>query len=165
MTGVCIDPQTRMEQRQPKSAGDGHQKDDNQMIKSRHLNALILGLLLVAAVSWSCGGLMPDASTRTFKAADLAGTYTYTYQGTTTTVSLQANGTFQITNSAAYTCKHGSWTLTGSDITLDCQGKYSIHGWYVIDEFSGVGFRIMGGEGDPDSWQGLGRQSRSLPPK
>ncbi len=117
---------------------------------------LMLSLALwLGGLGCACGWL-PDPTTRSVTLADLAGRYTYTVGEQTVTVQLNADGTFEIANSPTLTCSQGTWELNQAEITLECPGKYLVSGWYVTDGAEGA-FAILGGEGDPDTWDGLQR--------
>jgi len=90
--------------------------------------------------------------------ADLAGTYTYKYEGETVTVYLNADGTFKIVNSPSLSGT-GTWEIgEEAAIILKYQEPHTgvvNPGWYVTGGVLGGGFSIIGGEGDPDTWNGL----------
>jgi hypothetical protein len=89
---------------------------------------------------------------------DLAGTYTYKYRDRTVTVYLNADGTFEILGSPSFSGT-GVWKIDeGAEIVLVYQEPRSgvlTPGWYVTGGVLWGGFSIIGGEGDPDTWNGL----------
>ncbi len=125
----------------------------------KHLRTTIAVTLLVMTVLiLACAGCsyLPDPTTRTVTPADIAGTYTYvTDDDNVVTVHFNADGTIEIENSAQYS-DSGTWTLDGAEISFDIKDRVLASGWYVTDTEDG-GFAIMGGEGDPDGWEGMQR--------
>lgn len=118
---------------------------------------IVTAILSIACLCHSCV-LWPPPTSSEITPADLAGTYIYKYEGKTITVLLNADGTFEIVGSPSFSGT-GTWEVDEeAKIVLKYQepSAYTvIPGWYVTGGILGGGFSIIGGEGDPDTWNGL----------
>lgn len=127
--------------------------------KSRYTIVCIAFLVAVANVACLCM-YWPSPTDSTISSTDLAGTYTYQFEGGTITVYLNADSTFEIVDSPSLSGE-GTWDVNEeAEIVLYYQEPTSytaIPGWYVIGGMLGRSFSIIGGEGDPDLWNGLTR--------
>jgi hypothetical protein len=123
----------------------------------RTAGLLLLSVLQIACFCQSCVWWPPPTSAD-ITAADLAGEYTYEYEGQTVTVYLNDNSTFEIVGSPTLSGS-GVWDVgAGAEIVLRYEKPspgIATLGWYVTG-WRGA-FSIIGGEGDPDLWNGFVR--------
>ena len=131
-------------------------------MSKRHRCTLVCSSIVVAMLSIAClcPGCVwwPPAAASKPAVADLAGTYTYEYENRTVTVYFNADATFEIVDSPSLSGT-GTWEINEeAEIVLKYQ-EPSVYvanpGWYVTGGVLGGGFSIIGGEGDPDTWNGL----------
>jgi hypothetical protein len=128
------------------------------MLKQRR-RLMICVVLLVAIINIACLCIWwPPPTSSEVTPADLAGTYTYQYEGITVTVYLNADSTFEIVNSPSFS-GGGTWDINQeAEIVLSYQEPTTYTatpGWYVTGGILNGGYSIIGGEGDPDTWNGL----------
>ena len=134
------------------------------MSKGHNCTLLCFSMTVVMLVNLAClcHGCVwwPSATSSKATLADLAGTYTYEYENRTVTVHFNADATFEIVDSPSLSGT-GTWEISEeAEIVLKYQ-EPSVYvanpGWYVTGGILGGGFSIIGGEGDPDTWNGLTR--------
>lgn len=128
------------------------------MMKKRRY-VMICTALFVAIINVAClCAWWPPPASSEVTPAELAGTYTYQYEGRTVTVHLNTDSTFEIVGSPSFTGR-GTWNINQeAEVVLAYQepATYTaIPGWYVTGGVLGGGYSIIGGEGDPDTWNGL----------